>query len=199
MHSATATQDFSIDSDPKIQGTILAKRAGMYSGFSIDYHRLKHSMTSLPVCAAAALASVIIMAMAEVSGFSRGDAFALCGTAFAIVVVLIGIRQLDKSLKNGASVISGTVIFGICSPALIVRYFNSGADDTAYRFVDWQIWVLLGFVCGLAGWSITQALYSFFTKYVPEALPAFLRRFIFGKNAPDHKSMDNKPPSLPDP
>lgn len=192
MHSATARRDYSVGNARKRRGMVPAKRAGMDFAISFDPRRLQQSMTSIPVCAAAALASVIIMAVSDVNSFSRGDAFALCGTCFSVVVVLIGVRQFEKSVKNCAAVISGTVIFGICSPALIVRYFTSGAPEPAYRFIDWQIWVLLGFVCGLAGWSVTQAIYSFFTKYVPEAVPAFLKRMVFGKNPPP----DDKPPAI---
>lgn len=193
MHFTTAKRDYSLEIDRKSRrGVLRAKRAGMDSALSIDLRRLKQSVTSLPVCASAALASIVVMATADVNGFSRGDAMALCGVSFALIVVLIGVRQFEKSLKNCAAVISGTVVVGISSPGLIVRYLTSGEDTPAYHFVDWQAWVLLGFVCGLAGWSVTQALYSFFTKYMPEAVPAFFRRLLGKFSAPDNKP----PPTL---
>lgn len=139
------------------------------------------------------MASVVVMATAEVNGFSRADAFALCGTCFSVVVVLIGVRQFEKSLKNCLAVISGTLIFGICSPALIVGYLRAGAHPDAYRALEWQLWVILGFVCGLAGWSVTQATYSAFTKLIPSLIDSFIRRFFSRWSPPP---ADRKPPTL---
>jgi len=150
------------------------------SAAAIDFHKLQRSVTSLPICAAAALSPAVIMAVAEVNGFSKGDSMALCGTMVAIVVVLIAVRQHDKSLKNCVAVLCGTLVFGITSPGLIVSYLANGAPWGNYQFMNWQLWVLLGFIFGLAGWSVTNAMYSFFTKYVPEVVPFVFRRF-FGR------------------
>jgi len=164
---------------------------------SIDFHRLTDSMTSLPVTATLA-ASAVCMIVAgpagnALAGPSTADRYAAVGAVLAVIIVLVAVRQFQKSFMNMVSVFIGTVVMGVCVPGLVVSFLqrSDAADAAAYDFLEWKIWLLLGFVCGLGGWSVTQTVYNLFTKLIPSLVESVARRF-FSKWMPP----DDKPPSL---
>ena len=176
----------------KVRGMDIAIR-------SIDFDRLTDSMTSLPVTATLA-ASAICMIVAGtpagvnvMAGPSTADRYAAVGAVLAVIIVLVAVRQFQKSFMNMVSVFIGTVVMGVCVPGIVVSFIKGSDADSAvaYEFLEWKIWLLLGFVCGLSGWTVTQTVYNLFTKLIPSAVESVARRF-FSKWLPP----DDKPPTL---
>lgn len=131
-----------------------------------------------------------MMATAPIAGPSEADRYAAVGAAFSAVVVLVAVRQFDKSFGKFFSALIGTLIFGVCGPGLAVQYFQGSPSHL--NWLDWKNWTLLGFVFGMGGWAITESLYNTLAKLVPSAVATLFRK-VFGRLAQEDR--DKNPPS----
>lgn len=189
MHSASAIRDYSLRASRRKRGAHYAGAGFMVT--ILDLPRLQNSMTSLPLCAAGCLSVVFMLASAPIAGPSTADHYAAAGAAFSAVIVLVAVRQFDKSFAKFVSALIGTLVVGVCGPGLAVQYFQG--YSTSFDFLDWKTWMLLGFVFGLAGWTVTESLHNTVAKLVPDALAALVRK-VFGRMA---QSDRREPPNAP--
>lgn len=132
---------------------------------SFDGVPFKYAMSSMPVIAALLLLS----STALVVGPTTQDQYALVGAVSAAIITLVAVRKYDQSLWNGVAAFLGAMVLGVTMPGAIVSWaqYQKYVDDQTYVFITWHIWMLLGFISGLAGWIVAQSIYQFFVKVVP--------------------------------
>jgi len=136
-----------------------------------DATSLTYVMSSTPVIAALLLLS----STALVVGPTAQDQYALVGAVSAAIITLVAVRKYDQSLWNGVAAFLGAMTLGVTMPGATVSWsqYQGYVDAHAYGFITWHIWMLLGFIFGLAGWIVAQSLYQFFVKIVPDVVTRF--------------------------
>lgn len=111
----------------------------------------------------AVFASIASSAVALLSSSTPApeDAWAVIGAMMAGTIVVIHAMRSQKSMWDLAAVLVAAAFCGSVAPGLLI---DIQFPHIAER-MTWHTWAGAGFVFGLAGWSITRGLISFFEKF----------------------------------
>lgn len=113
-------------------------------------------------CIASLMLLLPATVIATLAGPSAADIYAVLGVAPATVVVMYMVAKQARTGAHFAVVLCGSGGFGIFAPGIIANLLLSRwFDPAAYT---WHVWMGLGFVCGLSGWSLTYAFCSYVFK-----------------------------------
>lgn len=100
--------------------------------------------------------------IATLEGPSQADIYSVLGVAPATVVVMYMVAKQARTGAHFAVVLCGSGGFGVFAPGVIANLLlGRWIDPTTFT---WHVWMGLGFLCGLSGWSLTYAFCSFFFK-----------------------------------
>lgn len=100
--------------------------------------------------------------IATLAGPSAADIYAVLGVAPATVVVMYMVAKQARTGAHFAVVLCGSGGVGVFGPGIIANYaFAQWFNPETFT---WHVWMGLGFLCGLGGWSLTYAVCSFFFK-----------------------------------
>lgn len=175
MQSATTAHVHSLLSPEELAGIRAARAARMQTISCPPQHPFLEAVTSIPVIGSI----VLLTASLSVVGPSAPDRYAAVGASAAVVIVLVAIRQFEKSFWNFLSAFIGTVFAGISGPGTLISYLSwkGYVAEGTYVFLTWHVWMLLGFLFGLAGWAAALAVYHGFTKHIPDLITSVIEKF----------------------
>lgn len=107
----------------------------------------------------ASIASAVVALLAS-STPGTEDAWAVVGAMMAGAISVIHAMRSQKSMWDLAAVLVAAAFCGAVAPGVII---NIQFPHMAER-MTWHAWAASGFISGLAGWSLTRGIISFFDK-----------------------------------
>jgi len=99
------------------------------------------------------LAAAATVTVAAIQTPDTTDMVAVLGALLATVIAVVEARKKDRTLGNTVCVVIGSSFTGGVVPGAVMIGFY---PELAAR-LTWHGWAVLGFLCGLCGWSIVLA------------------------------------------
>jgi drug/metabolite transporter (DMT)-like permease len=115
-----------------------------------------------------------VLAIVQAGSPGNGDAYAVLGAVFASTLVLFA--HDSASRRQLAAEFLASAACGAFLPGALVQvaYWKKWL---APEFVpSWNVWALLGFVCGALGWQLVQTAIVIATKWLENKKSFFLKK-----------------------
>lgn len=103
---------------------------------------------------------------------------AVCGAMLASMIALLKAAQEKRAWQDRAISMLGTSVIGSTAPSAILHWFF---PDSVQKII-WQTWSILGFLGGMAGWSVAYAFIKIIglrsERFANRTISQFERRYL---------------------